>query len=767
MRGARWLLLVAIAAILGGVGVTYRASKKALRASAPATPQPLPAGLSASAANWHAENSAAGRRVWSLDASDYRQTKDSSRVDLKGVKLKLFNKTGTAYDLIQSAEASLTTNDNRFYSDGDVEIILGEPAAGEPKHTLVSIKSSGISLDPDTGKADTARPATFVFQNGEGKATGGSYDPGSRELVMKSDVELNWKARRPNAKPVKIEAGSLIYREADSVILLQPWGRLTRGETVVEGQDGIVHLQEVEEEGGEKKTVLRQALAKMAHGIAVYPNRKVRYAADDLTVDFDADGVAQTIKGRANAQLTSDSESAETAVKADSVDLFFSTDDDESVLERVLATGNAVVTSKPLPVQGRPLSETHVLSAQSLEMKMRAGGKEIDNVVTHSPGTLDFLPNLPSQRRRTLTGNDMVIVYGPQNRIASFRATNAKTQTTPTADEQKRNRKLALTSSREITARFDPKTSRLAAMEQTGDFTYDEGDRHARAVKATLDSDTDVILLQDSARMWDDTGSTWAPQIRLDQRTGDFTADGGVKSSRLPDKDPKKNSDMLSGDEPIQAQARKMMSANRNRAISYVGDAVMSQGANRILADVIDLDRDKRTLVANGNVTTDLWDQPKDGPPKPGEKKAPPANPVRTVAHAPHLVYTDGDRLAVYTGGVSLGRGGLWVKSRELRAYLADSGDSRLDKAFADGAVEIVDASPAGPRTGTGEHSEYYAAEAKVILRGSKARIVDSAGSTSEGLELTYFPNDDRLLVNGAASDPVKSRIVQKRKSAP
>ena len=33
-----------------------------------------------------------------------------------------------------------------------------------------------------------------------------------------------------------------------------------------------------------------------------------------------------------------------------------------------------------------------------------------------------------------------------------------------------------------------------------------------------------------------------------------------------------------------------------------------------------------------------------------GQKPAP--HPVLTVVHAPHLVYTDEDRLAVYTGGV-------------------------------------------------------------------------------------------------------------------
>ena len=41
-----------------------------------------------------------------------------------------------------------------------------------------------------------------------------------------------------------------------------------------------------------------------------------------------------------------------------------------------------------------------------------------------------------------------------------------------------------------------PKTSRIGTMEQTGDFTYEEGDRKARATKATLDAEQNLILLE-------------------------------------------------------------------------------------------------------------------------------------------------------------------------------------------------------------------------------------------------------------------------------
>jgi lipopolysaccharide export system protein LptA len=136
------------------------------------------------------------------------------------------------------------------------------------------------------------------------------------------------------------------------------------------------------------------------------------------------------------------------------------------------------------------------------------------------------------------------------------------------------------------------------------------------------------------------------------------------------------------------------------------------------------------------------------------------------VVHAAHLVYTDENRLAVYTGGVLLNRPGLQVKGKELRAFLAESGaDSRLEKAFADGAVEIVETAPdrTRTRTGTGEHAEYSTDVQKVVLRGGRPKLVDSVKGSMQGDELTYFANDGRLLGSGSPQQPTNSRIRRKK----
>ena len=71
------------------------------------------------------------------------------------------------------------------------------------------------------------------------------------------------------------------------------------------------------------------------------------------------------------------------------------------------------------------------------------------------PGTLEFIPNRPADRHRTLTGSQMWIAYGPENRIQSFRTVDAVTQTDPTPEELKRKHEPSKTSSKNLTAQFD------------------------------------------------------------------------------------------------------------------------------------------------------------------------------------------------------------------------------------------------------------------------------------------------------------------------
>src|SRR5574340_128882 len=731
MRGTRWLLLAVIAAILGGVAVTYQMQQRALRRGVPPKPKGLPETLSASRKEFKWYQSVPGQPcpAVAVEAQDYRQSKDNSKVQLQDVELRLYKKDCSEYNLVKSAAAEFATGEKRLFSDGEVELLLGVTRAG--KHR-VRIRTSGMTYDSTTGKASTERPAEFDFENGRGKSVGASYDPGVKELFMNAQVVLDWTP--PGVKPVRIETGELTYKEAESKIWLRPWAKLKREGSEIETGAAVVTLE---------NGVMRLVEAQQARGTETLPKRRLDYAGDELWGKRDEHGQVHNVVAQTHARVFSAAADAETTLTADRVNMDFAVSGHESTLTAALAHGNSLLDSKP---SGR--GPRRVLRSEVVVLKMRPGGSEMEQVETHSTGTLEFLPSRDTERYRKLDAERMSMTYGPGNRMESFHAVNAQTRTEPAAEERKRRRVAAFTRSRNLTALFDPKTGQMASMEQWGEFAYEEGDRRARAAKATMDQASNVIVLESEARVWDATGSTSADRIQLDQRNDMFTATGRVSSTRLPEKQ-RRGSEMLSGDDPMQAVARSMTSRNRERTVHYEGGVVLWQGANRIHADAVDIDREKRTLTAVGNVMTQFVE-------------ASAKQNVFTTVRAARLVYTEADRLAHYTGGAVLARPGLDVKGAEIRAYLTEQGqgkESRVEKAYADGAVRIVQSAAGRTRTGSGEHAEYYAGEEKIVLRGGEPQLADSRAGVTRGSELTYWANDDRLLVTGAPDRPAKSRI--------
>jgi lipopolysaccharide export system protein LptA len=775
MRGTRWLLLAAIFAILGGTAVTYVEMKRANLSHAAPKPREIAQGLSASAEDWVYERADAGKPVVKIRAHNFSQESSSGHMKLEGVRMELTQKDAAHYDLVKSPKADF--DKQQMVSDGEVDITLSVPVGAEPTPDLTSIRTSGITFDSKTGKATTTSATKFRFKGGDGTSVGASYDPSTKELRLMQKVVLNLRGKRPGSKAMRIETEELTYKEVGSVIWLMPKARLITEHSVIDAGPTVINLKDQQ---------LDSIAAQTAHGIDTYPKRKIDYTAKMLIAKYNEDGHIEKMSGLGYPKLISESEGSETTMTADGVDLDFTEQitapgkSPEATLAHAIGRGNAVLESKQIPDQPKrqKTPESRVLLSAVIDMFMRPGGKELDKVLTQSAGTLEFLPNEPEQHRRLLSGDKMTIVYGKQNAIQNFSTSKVTTETFPSQVERDRHAKSAKpgqppppplpvskTTSAYMTAEFDEK-SQMKHMKQWENFTYEEGDRRARAATALLDNDKNIMDLDSKARVSDASGSTDADHIQIDQKTGNFSALGHVSTSRLPNADKDESSaDLLSGDEPIQGRAAHMTSADKNKVVHYDGDVILWQGSDRIQASVVDIDRKKHVLIADGKVTTQLIDKAKK------DKPAPASLPF-TIVKASHMVYTDESRIADYTGGALMNRPGLRVKGSEIRAFLAEKSDdgedssddssSRLDKAVTDGDVEIVDSSPIRKRTGTGSHAEYYTNDERVILRGNLALLVDSLKGTSTGAQLTYTTADEKLEVTKTPEKQVKSHLKRK-----
>ena len=751
MRRTRRLILLLILVILAGVGYTYYVQKTTQARSTPAKPRSLPDNVSSLATDWVHAPTKNGLPTYEIKAKNYRMSADGNRVELEGVTLKLFTKDAKNFDEVKSAKADFDTGNGVLVSEGDVEITRGIPAdpaeAAKRASKLMVIKTSGVFYESKSGKVFTEKPASFKFERGEGQSTGAEYDPSSRELHMRKDVRLKWF--HPT-KPMDIEAGSLVYKEADSQVWLLEWSKFRRSTLSMEAGPATINIED---------GAIRNMSTNNARGVDAQKERKVEYSANLLNLKFTEEGVVEDVVGDGDAKLVSTAKAAQTTVTSQKLDLDFNAAGEDAVLTKATATGSAVVESRPILQPRVTPPDTRVLKSEIVSLHMRPGGEEIEKLQADAPGTIDFLPNRPGQKKRHMEGENILLQYGADNQIQSFSATSVTTRTDPEQVKGKPAGPPAITSSKQMNAQFDPKSGAMSRLEQWDDFRYQEGQRQAKAERAVLDQGTDQITLTGSARVWDPTGSTAAKTIVMTQKSGDVRADGDVASTRIPDKKkPQSGGAMLAGDEPLQAKAAHMTSSDDNQQIRYEGKALMWQGSNRLQADRIDIDRKTGKLEAQGNVTSQLLDKAETQKRKKGQ--------VFTVVKAPNMVYLDKERVAHYTGGVVLTRAAMTVNSRELRAFLKEDekggGGSSLDHAFADGAVKIVDVTPDRTRTGASEHAEYYVPDSKVVLNGGEPELIDSAKGTTRGRQLTYFSDSDKLIVEGAQDQPVKSRILKR-----
>src|SRR5579875_2092138 len=254
--------------------------------------------------------------------------------------------------------------------------------------------------------------------------------------------------------------------------------------------------------------------------------------------------------------------------------------------------------------------------SEHIELEMKPGGREVQEIRAPSNAQVEFLPNRPDQSHRTLTASRIRIFYGNSSYIDRFEAWNVFTHTDKPASaahpksapgvKQNGPAPPALTWSDDLIATFTPNSNQISTIEQTGHFRYQEGVRKASANRAFFEQSINRMTLTGNAHVSDDSGSAMADTIVMNQATGDMDASGRVVSTHNPDPNQKPGTSVLDATKTMQAKADRMQTRDNNTKVRYEGHVVMWQGANRIAADAIDIDRDAETLHASGNVVSEL-----------------------------------------------------------------------------------------------------------------------------------------------------------------
>ena len=562
------------------------------------------------------------RPIVSASARSYEATKSPSVFELTGLALRLYSKDASHYTYVQSDKALFDEGSGVLTSHAAVTILVNVPSdkdASKPEQVAknVHVVTSGVTYDTQSGHASTDQPATFTFADGNGTAVGVEYDPSKRTLHLKSQISLYWTGGGSMEDALHVETADLVYKEGEQKVYLSPWAKLTRRTTTIKSQNALITLDD---------GVLRTIDADHGVGSDEREERHQDYSANTMHALFDDDGVLVNIIATGDARMESTQTASKDTITADRADLRFANAErvvagktkTDSDLHLVLADGHTQVVSAPVPQPNVKMPETRVLRSEHVELEMKPGGKEIQEIRTIAEGQVEFKPNRPDQVHRTVDATRFRILYGATNDIESLTAVKVSTHTDKLPKPPKDGKKPSgppapsLTWSDHLAAKFTPNTNQIATIEQTGNFRYEEGLRKARSKRAFLDQNQNKITLAGAAHLWDDTGATFADSILMDQQSGDMDATGHVVSTHEADKNAKPGTSMLDDKQPLQGKADKMWTREDNTKVHYQGHAVIWQGADRTAADTIDIDRDAQTLLAAGSVVSELVDRTSD-----------------------------------------------------------------------------------------------------------------------------------------------------------
>ncbi len=766
MRGVGRFLALLFLVLLVATGVVFYYQRLAAEANATPPPSPLPENVAGTADRWQWSHTVEGKPMVEVSARSYRMIQMPSRVELEDVELKIFGGATDTYDLVKSRRADVDTRAKTMVSEGEVEIIMQVPNNGEPlpAHPTV-IRSSKVHFETETGIARTTERTHFQFADGFGEAVGAVYNPQTKEIVLENEAAFTFQKPDGSNASTRVWAARAVYLEAAGLLKLSGPTRMERNNLRLDAGDATVEIKEGD---------IRRVEAHSVSGVDEYPQRKLTFGGDLAELLYREDGTLRELISHSGSRLDSETPGSRNRVRSARMHLFFLEGVEDSTLDKAIAQGQAMLESAPLgPAAQRQPRRT--LESEIVELQMRAGGEELEQVQTHAPGTVTFHPATTQQRLRVLRGERITAKYGPKNRMKSFRATKVTTESAPsaasvaTAKQRKQGPPATLkTRSADLEAGFHPESGELAWMKQWGNFEFEEGVRRGRAESALLHQADKYNLLEGQARVWDDTGSLQAARIRTQEPSGDLLAEGDVVSTRKPEPGDKTKpkakageAGLPGGDEALQATAQKMTTRDQNQWIRYEGNARLWQGASRLHADVATIDRKQQTLAGQGNVFSQIEEAAQPAGATKG-KEGPVKNvPTYTLIHSDSMLYEEQKKLATYTGKVRLRRAGLSVDSASLRMVLAEdvAGQTQLKQSFADGDVRILMREANTTRRGASEHAEYYPEETKMVLYGGEPFFEDQEQGATRGKRLTYFSNEDRLIVESGDAAPAVSVI--------
>jgi lipopolysaccharide export system protein LptA len=731
----RWFVLAAVALSLVVAGV-YLHRRRQVRDVLKHIPGKMNVDIQQTAEGFKVSKSEGGRTLFTIQAKKVVQFKLGGRAELSNVTITLYGRDSSRYDQIYGDDFAYDPKSGDVTAKGEVRIDLEANPEGllKPDQSVptalrnpIRLVTRDLMFNQKTGNAFTHAKVELRMPQAAGSAMGTHYTAEDNVLTLESQVELQLTG---SDQTTLTAFRGTISKTPRQVVLER--ARINHGPQQIQAQRATVSLKEdnsvdrvLASEGVEADL---QGDSPM-HASAVQAEFKVNEAQDGLSL--------AVLTGNVEVDSAGDRPSRANAGR---VVINFAA---RNVVSKIRAEDNVKLIELPAPSQSKPADTQQVeISAPAIDFVL-ANGKHLDHAETSAAANIAIMPSASDGPRTTITAGKFAAKFDERSRLNSLHgAPDARiVNTTPSQPDRS-------STSQALDVAFRP-AGGIDSIVQQGDVVYTDGEREVRGTRARYTPADQMLEVTGSPRVTDKGLTTTARTLRLNRATGDAVAEGEVKST-YNDLREQPNGALLASSSPIHITARTMIVHRTAAVATYTGDARIWQDANVVQAPTLQFDRDRRSVVAQGDgqpVSTVLVQLDARG------------NSTPVSITSSRLTYTDDQHRAHFEGGVTTRGADAAITADHLDAFMVPrsqaanrslKGQGQLDRVVAEGKVSIQE--PA--RHAQGEKLVYTVAEDKFVLTGGSPSIFDAEHGKITGDSLTFYKRDDRVLVEGKDTSP-------------
>jgi lipopolysaccharide export system protein LptA len=673
------------------------------------------------------------RTLFTVRASQATQYKDQNRTLLQDVFITIYGREGNRNDNIHTRECSYEPKTGAVRCEGEVKVdIQGtDQASGKMSDKSLEIVTKNLSFDRETGEATTPAPVQFSFPEGAGHAIGIVYNSNDAVVRLQKAVEIDLAAsEKTSGLPIVATGSSMEIRRNDRQVTL----------------DGPAKVKQ----GGRE------------------------LSAEKIRIELDTEFRAQHAVAEGHPTIRTSEGGAEATTSADQMEAFLSP---AGWVQRVMAQGNVAGT------RSSPAGSAHFAAAKA-EFTMEPQKNLLKGLTARGGVALD---SRQGNESRSLKTDALVVTFArgeraDQQRIAGFETLAPATIETKTGEEatELRAKKFVaqfnaagklekllghsgvqvrrqfgkgapqVSTAAELAATFGA-SGEWATLDEEGNVQFKQADRQAAAARARIVRETDMISLDGSPVLIDSQSRTTASSVKINQKSGELAAMGGVATTYLT----AGHDSVDLGSGPAHISADSLSGSTTSGHVFYRGHARLWQGESVVDAEEIEVWRDEKKMQATGHVVAVFQQEASQFPGPTTKTRSQTEGPTLWHITAPTLTYWNDQGKAHLEGGVTASSQQGQLVSRTLDVFIentpnqavagkAAAGHGQLTRALAKGAVVVRQAD----RRGTGEQADYTAADGKFVLSGGLPTLTDATGDTTNGPSLTFFVASDTILVD-------------------